>query len=315
MKTLFTLLTLLLLGTQGFGQAKIYKPFPEVYGNWWVRTTHYSMGASGPYQSGMDDKVYFTVGDSVSNGLTYKLVNGIYVGAVTGPIPPTNIFFTGGSHYFSYRNDSLNRKVFIVLSGQTNETLWYDFNLNKGDTVKGYSVNPQSAAKPGCIVIISSIDSVLICNKYHKRFNSISGGPHNSMTEGIGFADQFISTGLNSCFFEPPFTATTIAWSPGTNCQTPLGIKDEEKESQGIRLSPNPADAFLIIETPMLNERAELVLSDLCGRQVVTQALDSMMTRTELRTTGLADGIYLVCFKTSTYSSTRKIIVRHDQGR
>jgi hypothetical protein len=310
MKKLFTFLSAFVLITQSFAQASKYKPFPEAYGNWWLRTTHYSMGSSGPYPSGSDDQLFFTAGDSVSNGSTYKLVNRIFVGPVTGPIPSFNYFYTGGTHAFAYRNDSLNRKVYRVAAGNTTETLWYDFNLNKGDTVKGsctYPVTPNN-----CFVIVTSIDSILICNQYHKRYNSIpNNGFRTSLVEGIGFTDDFIVTDINTCTFEPPYTAITEAWSPGTACQAPLGLKYEGIAEDGIRLSPNPANAILFIEMPLRSENALISIADISGRIVANETMASFTSRTQLNTTDLANGIYFLSFKTGSYKCTKRVIVQH----
>jgi len=310
MRTLLNLFAVLIFASSGFSQAKVYHPFPQDYGNWWMRTQHYANGTSGPYPAGMDDQEFYTAGDSVSNGLTYKLVNRVFIGPVTGPIPSVNYFYTGGTHAFSYRNDSLNRKVYMVSAGNATEALWYDFNLNQGDTVKGSST--YAGTPSHCFVIVTTIDSILICNQYHKRYNCIpNSGFRTSLVEGIGFTDDFIVTDINTCTFEPPYTAETVTWSSGAGCQAPLGIKYEGEEKRGVRLSPNPANTVLNIELPLVDEESLISVSDISGRLVASETVGSITNRTQLNTTGLANGIYFVSVKSGTASTTKKVLISH----
>ena len=297
-----------------FAQTKGYHPFPQVYANWWMRTTYYSANSTGIYQSGWDDQAFYTAGDSVSNGFTYKQINRIYVGPVTGPMPASiNFFYTGGSHAFSYRNDSLNKKVFMVGAGKSTETLWYDFNLAVGDTVKGSAANMDSPnpTMPHCFVIVNSIDSVLLCNQYHKQFHCNKGGFQNTLIEGQGFVDDFIVTDLNTCTFEPPYTASTTFWSPQSSCQAPLGIQTKDTDSPGIRMYPNPVNALLFVETPAVNENALISITDLAGRTVITETSETRNSRAQINASALANGIYFLNISCCSFSYTRKFVVQH----
>ncbi len=61
------------------------------------------------------------------------------------------------------RQDTLARKVFIVLPDSITESILYDFTQNVGDTL-------NSILSDFCYPdIISSIDSILIGNTYHRK--------------------------------------------------------------------------------------------------------------------------------------------------
>jgi len=77
------------------------------------------------------------------------------------------------------RDDSINKKVFYIPQGQTEEVLLYDFNLEIGDTLFSYL---QSQT-----LIVDNIDSVFIMNEFHKRIIFNDGiCPVTSIIEGIG---------------------------------------------------------------------------------------------------------------------------------
>jgi hypothetical protein len=60
------------------------------------------------------------------------------------------------------KEDSLNNKTYFVFPGFSNDSLFYDYNLNIGDTLKGYM-------NGGCNIIISSIDSVIVGSEFRKK--------------------------------------------------------------------------------------------------------------------------------------------------
>ncbi len=142
-------------------QTNVYKPFPQIYGEWIVM----KYGTFTSWQK------YEAIGDTILGSYTYKKVT---IANNTG-YPVWNgttyvIPFGPGIFSFGYRNDIANKKVYYldVTGGINKDTLWYDFNLNIGDSVKttyAYMKNGASYDR-----IVQSIDSVLICGSYYKRF-------------------------------------------------------------------------------------------------------------------------------------------------
>ena len=86
------------------------------------------------------------------------------------------------SPFFLLRQDSAQRKVFILINNQ--ENILYNFNKVVGDTLKALDLSTGPSAIYTYTVI--AIDSVLLLdNKYHKRFR-YSTYNWNYAIEGVG---------------------------------------------------------------------------------------------------------------------------------
>ena len=90
-----------------FCVAQSYHPFSINVG--WCVEENYSLGAW------MID--YINLGDKTFNGQDYKFIGG------------------KGSDYFLVREDTLQRKVYVVLPNDSTESLLYDFSLVKGQQI------------------------------------------------------------------------------------------------------------------------------------------------------------------------------------
>ncbi|MES2513061.1 MAG: T9SS type A sorting domain-containing protein [Bacteroidota bacterium] len=280
-KLYILLIIALVVCTNLFSQINVYKPFPQVYGSWYVSGQHYS--GSPPTTSSFSYKNYQAIGDTTVGLYTYK--------KVTVSTSMNNPFNFGPRLFaFGYRNDSLNKKVYYldVTSGINKDTLWYDFNLNVGDSLKetyaysafGYIMNNQRR-------IVNSIDSVLICGAYHRQFNFgclVTGGFETSLIEGVGFKDRFDITGyLGGCPFEPSAVYSTYF----STCNI-ASVEDYSKDNQ-IQLYPNPAITELNInsslqatEYAILNNIGAILLK---GNLLESQSVDLSF---------LATGIYVI---------------------
>ncbi|MFN8114929.1 MAG: T9SS type A sorting domain-containing protein [Bacteroidia bacterium] len=249
-KSFKLLLIALVVFSNVFSQTNIYKPFPNGYASWNVTQT---------YPLPLNYFKYVTSSDTLIGVYTYK--------KVMCSVSPNNPFSFGPFTFkFGYRNDSINKKVYYldVTGGINKDTLWYDFNLNVGDTLKetfaytnlGIITNNQRR-------IVSSIDSVLICGSYYKQFNfDCAGGFETSLIEGVGFKDKFDRTGyLGDCPFEP-----YAVYSTGfSTCD--INSLADFRSSQLIKLFPNPAfselkinASFHLTEYLILNNVGTVVL-------------------------------------------------------
>ncbi|MFO0321006.1 MAG: T9SS type A sorting domain-containing protein [Bacteroidota bacterium] len=220
----------LVVSSNFFSQSNVYKPFPEGSAVWSMAKQSWS---------GLSHYKYKTSGDTLIGPLTYKKV--LY------SFSPNNPFNYGPfSFNFAYRNDSINKKVYYldVTGGLNTEYLWYDFNLNLGDTVKSTYSYGRSYINEDRVV--QSIDSVSICGKYHKRFKFNCPDDQSALVVGVGFMDNFIhSERHNDCPFEPLYL-----YSTGFSTCNITSVKDYTKDYQ-IILSPNPASSELKISNLM----------------------------------------------------------------
>jgi len=130
MKKPLLFFALLLIGYSNlFSQINNYKPFPNGSAIWEVSSTTYANSMGGGQQ--MTYYRYLALGDTIIGSYKYKKV----LSAVS-PYNPFN--FSYYSFKFAYRNDSINKKVYYLdtTGGLNKDTLWYDFNLKVGDTLK-----------------------------------------------------------------------------------------------------------------------------------------------------------------------------------
>lgn len=232
------LIAILIISNNIVSQISVYKPFPHGNALW---------SMSSQSISGLNYYNYRTAGDTTIGVYTYK--------KVTYSFSPNNPFNFGPQSFkFAYRNDSINKKVYYldVTGGINKDTLWYDFNLNIGDTVKStysYKKQPYNGPSSGTVFnrVVQSIDSILICGKYYKRFNFNCIDYASSLTEGVGFMDDFIHTYRdNECPFEPPYV-----YSTGFSTCNTVGIYEVNIAKTNLHIYPNPVTSDFKINSSL----------------------------------------------------------------
>lgn len=295
----YTLGILLICNCQLFSQIP-YNPFPKKFGRWVLQ----SDGPQGPgYPPRRDFTLYEANGDTLVNGYTYiKVSASDQLNSVT-PWPNQNEVWKlpyGTLHLaFAYRNDIPNKKVYIitdtnkVINGKlVKEYLWYDFNLKAGDVLKTtFAVRVDNNTNPRDSIGV--IDSVAICGGVAKKFNFKCGAPIewaklNSLIEGVGFCDNFITTDPN-CFFEPLYVYTTYF-----TC-TPTAIVNVSKNKLKINVFPNPASQTLQLKWGE-HEQQKMVqwsIRDCLGNTV----LENNSGDNQIDISHLSGGIYLIVVK------------------
>ncbi|MES2760605.1 MAG: T9SS type A sorting domain-containing protein [Bacteroidota bacterium] len=259
----------LVICNTAFSQTNVYKPFPENSAIW-----HVSKNST----SGLNYYNYKTSGDTLIGAYTYKKVLYAYN---TSPGP---FNFSSYTFKFAYRNDSINRKVYYldVTGGANTDLLWYDFNLNIGDTVPGTFSYGRSDISTDRVV--QSIDSVLICGSYHKRFNFNCTDNESDLVEGVGFMDHFVHSYRNN---ECPFEPVEVYYTGFSTCYF-TSVQEHLTDSQ-IRIFPNPVSAELkisgslkLIEYAITNNVGETVLK---GSAIDIQSI---------KVSSLSDGLYII---------------------
>jgi hypothetical protein len=252
-----------------FSQTSVYKPFPEGNAIWYVSKN--STTGTGYYN-------YKTSGDTLIGAYTYKKVLYAYN---TSPGP---FNFSPYTFKFAYRNDSLNKKVYYldVTGGANNELLWYDFNLNVGDTVPGTYAYGRSDVNRDRVV--QSIDSTLICGSYHKRFKFNCIDNESDLLEGVGFMDHFVhSYRDNECPFEP----VEVYYTGFSTCYfTSVGeyFKDDQ-----IKLFPNPTSSELKISSSL--QITEYTIVNNIGAIILKGNISDTQP---INVSSLASGLYII---------------------
>lgn len=281
-KSFKLLIIALVVCSNVFSQTNVYKPFPQTYGSWIV-------SKQGPLGPGLVSiyswKKYIASGDTTIGGYTYKKVT---VANNTGyPVFPNPAPFGPSTFAFAYRNDIAAKKVYYldVTGGINKDTLWYDFNLNVGDTLKQtYSYSNGGYVIGNLRRIVNSIDSVLICGTYYKKFKFGCGGFVTDLIEGVGFEDKFDSTNFGGgCPFEPLHIYTTMF----STCNI-TSVQDYVKENQ-INLFPNPASTELNINSSL--KIVDYIIMNNFGAIILNEKLSDSQS---INISSLSNGLYII---------------------
>lgn len=281
-----------------FSQINVYKPFPQI-GTWIVQ----SYGPCGPDNGGFSN-AHYTFSRYQVNGDTTSFGSYIYYNVTcassTSYSYPANVTYGPSTFCFAYRNDIPNKKVYLYinLSGQYKDTLWYDFNLNIGDTLnKTFSINSFGDSR----TIVTSIDSVLICGEYHKKFQfNCQGYPSLDLIEGVGFVDNFIGTSP-MCPFEPVYLYNTEF--------TCLLLSVKEETSASIHLFPNPLSEETTLKSDKFMKNATLTLYNMLGQE--TKKIKNISGQTiTFHRDNLSRGTYFIRLTQDNQTiTTEKIII------
>jgi hypothetical protein len=260
------ILSLIFFAGKIFSQSTIYHPFPDVHGRWVIETSGYW---DQSVQTHFSYEMFEAIDDTIIGAYTYKKVMGASspeLGCPSCWCCPATPAYGPWTYRFAYRNDVAAKKVYIYtqIGGTYTDTLWYDFNLNVGDTLKpAYSI-PDHSTIDGR-TIIQSIDSVLTCdNTYHKRYafgcGFYLGDPR--LVEGIGFMDNFVATGSN-CPLDPAVKYETTFF-----CSVTSVNERSENLFINIRLFPNPASDILQLNNLIPGQTIEYSIKDYLGRTI-----------------------------------------------
>lgn len=192
MKISFILFFLILFGFNSYSTG--YIPLPEDSLVKWVMRYEY-------VDPGVCHEVYYfnyrMIGDTSIAGNSYKKVysENLYLtysqfGTPGCSNPPANRYIA------AFRQDTLNKRAYLLLPGFSNDTLLYDFSLNVGDTL--FSVVNDFTLGCANFNVINILDSVLVGGVYYQwqKFSNCVEG----YVEGVGslndpFQTHFVTEG------------------------------------------------------------------------------------------------------------------------
>ena len=218
-------------------------------------------------------RYYSVENDSTINNVTYKVLTGRSLNRIgqndfqiTSPSTDVLVF----------RNDN-SLRAYAIRNLSSNEELWYDFNLNLGDSLA--EINNPFSYETFCIsssdtdnVIVASIDYTQYGSnnykKYHFNTNSSSSLDFPDLIQHVGF-DGLLTYG-NGCWFE--FGAYIITFS-----ETPFYIQnniiyagtEDLSMDKVLSVYPNPAKDFLKINFPTQTKDTDILsIKDMTGKEV-----------------------------------------------
>jgi hypothetical protein len=206
---------------------------------------------------------YYTAGDTVWNGLTYKkmLKKGTGVNNWFGP-PPA---LCSGTYIYvdtvpAFLLRSAGKKMFIKTLFEPNEELLYDFDLDVGDTLPNTYNN-----LPGNIIYVTAIDSFYTPYGYRKIFTLAGANWAQYLIEGVGSSHGLIEPLGNffDCGYQLLcFSLNDTSWYPvqGISCNIPLGSGELSDQSK-MTVSPNPfsSEATIFSARPLRDARMVLI--------------------------------------------------------
>lgn len=306
-------------------KAQTYIPFPAAQTNavWTV-----SLYGKEAYCKDFD---LFTNGDTIINGKQYVIVGsrGHYqpwysTGIGSGYC--NNIGSNGIPGYtwlngreYAYREDS-TRKIYWrkieSMTVDTTEVLLYDFNLQVGDSVKGFHANMYNS---GTIPVVSSVDSVLIDNNWRKRINFTT---EFDSTEGCFYFIEGIgsNSGLLNWQKCPEFEAYInltcykvegVKMFPlnGGDCSDHsyiTSVSEKPFNNESTSVYPNPVNNMITISIVGIDKYCQLNIYNQTGQILKTIQLQDI--NSTLNIEDLIPGIYIFEVKGNANVSQHRIV-------
>ncbi len=284
-----SLLLFLALSARLFGQIA-YTPF-EFDGSIW-REYYYDGTGGGVFSK---DYQYTVDGDTTINGIQYFKLNVLGFGLYyTGPMSPKYYF----SNYVGAIRETAGKEIRIVLSGKTEETFLYRFDINPGDTIQIYNQLDN-------IVTVEHIDTVEICGKERNRYLlHFSNGVLNPvyLIEGVGTTHGLIP---EYEFFESGTRLDCYSNTHCEPCETIAGQNEPAVPKNPVRVFPNPATDLLTIESPGINWLAMDIYD---SRGVLKETARETTGTKTLDISNWESGVYFVRIRFENAIQAEKII-------
>jgi hypothetical protein len=236
-------LLILLLSISAFAFSQNYQgyvPFPTDDAYWLESNIASSQCIKNEYRLN---------GDTLINGLLYTEIEKTEIdqSSSIGCVPPWNAQISKST--FGYiRNDSANKKVWIRYPNANVDSLFYDFDINVGDTIFNNFYDT---------VVVSSVDTVYMGNRYRKKYFFVKNNfciqnyGFDYMIEGVGrntgfaFRDYCLLAGLNTSLDCMGDSSGGVY--PDTNtCRLITNLTEkEQKTKNNIQLYPNPTTGLI----------------------------------------------------------------------
>jgi len=303
-KYLFFILGLCISGFAASGQ-KIHITDP---GNVW------KVGFVGYANSDLYYHMTYSYGaDTVWNGNTYRRVVSSSQYIPIGPINGTSGF---PPYPNAIREDTLTGMVYSLQYGDSIERLFFNYNLNAGDTItfNFYNSTPIKDS-------VTAIDSVQINGVYNKIFRLASLPTYSyanfTFIEGVGSLHYPFYHLMPGCFEgsttllcfaqDTVYPNFSVSYTGNTDCfiYTPVGGSfsnaatciDEElagvsgiNKSADLFVSPNPF--FNTIHVNNMSGKTMVCICDITGREVYGASLNA--NDNEIYVPDLQKGMYIL---------------------
>jgi hypothetical protein len=305
MKTLTTTLFVLLLCS--FGYSQVIHPIPQDSTSEW-RIMQQQWDPLYYYNT-YDGRVFFA-GDTAFNGHSYSKL--LWSGLNT-------IDNYGGSSSYPFENwlyafiRTDSARTFVSFFGEE-EQLLYDFTLQPGDTLPETIINHNT-------VVISSIDSVLVGDKYLKRFNIYDSVYEDLLShwyiEGIGHEFGLVEPMYmmldNGNWFQCYAENGIPIFNPeGNPCDLTVDVKESAVNNQELSVYPNPSNGiFKLAYYSRLEKDVQLKIVGLMGNVIFnnTWHLKSGLNNKSFDLPEANTGLYFVIIQDGISTVQKKVFI------
>lgn len=236
------------------------------------------------------DYKYYTDGDTLINAQTYVKIKKLEV-------PSINDVSLYPAYTGAIRQDTLNKRIYVVLTDSTTEHILYDFSLQVGDTNNSVLHTLASDCLGFNTETIYLIDTIQVNGNDHRvfHFQGSCTGSGVSYIEGIGSDFGLLFPNLMD-MEESHLNCLKINNQPyypysNANCTLPTTISVNNLDLLlDIRIFPNPTSESLSISLPENSLKTDGRLFDQTGKEVLRFNLSGGDNQLDIR--GLKSGIY-----------------------
>ncbi|RLD47815.1 MAG: hypothetical protein DRI94_13455 [Bacteroidetes bacterium] len=275
-------------------KSQTYVPFPNSGIIWNIITTNDTFDPHSPYKNR-----YGLIGDTLINDTLYSK---LYVLE-----NDTNLNIINGSYVGAIREN--NKHVYYKdISFPTKDILLYDFSLQQGDTMYydyyGFLGNIEPYINSH-FNVVANIDSILINNKYRKRFNFENS---DIWIEGIG---SIFGQGLIHPIAQYPLNGdvVTVACIKHNDtilhlgnplcdkCFCSLNIRGIENNKVRLYVFPNPVTSVFNIRFDYIEREVyNLSIIDCVGKKVFSK-INIKKGNISINKENLNSGLYFIILK------------------
>lgn len=255
--------------------------------------------------SGCLNDVYYTDGDTVFNGDTYKVLNGYHYISRT----------------FWLREDVQNKKIFLSteLGNDRNEDLLYDFSLEVGDSININNPLSPFPSSPGYFTLDSIISRELLDGSDYRFFylspNATSSSTENPVwIEGIGSLSLINAPGgtpdVNevgkiSCVFNDDELIYSQLDSILSCLPVHVSVSEEETKHALVKVYPTNCNDILFVSS-FEEEIKSIEIFDLNGTKVFQlKTTDKQFNKLDI--SRLMRGLFIVRVNLASGNQTFKI--------
>ena len=308
-KTIFLLIAIATITSLS---AQEYIPFPpDSTSEWRVDVSTWN---PNPWEITTWKKRYFFEGETTINGNTYHKLFASGEKTTEWSNGTTTTSYFENLHQADLRTEG--SKVFI-LYGYYVEQLLFDYALQAGDTIPDCFIN-SDCYDP---LVISSVDSILIGPRYHKRFNIENpwGGNSSWFIEGIGHEFGIFETACTvadqNSFFECYAENHEPIFPEGVVCDLTVDVADGKPTTEPIlEIFPNPSQGIVSLSfNSQSNQYLNLRIVNVIGEIKLEEDWNVSTGKNikDLDLSSMENGMYFVILngENGEISGRRKIIL------